>query len=355
MLSICFIDAIDWDYNVDAPTLRPFGGSQSALCYLAIALAKMGHDVTLLSNTSKPGMVCGVNCINRRIADPAFFASRKFEAVIVLNGPAEMSAMRWNLPHSTMLALWTQHAVDQRAMQGLSNRNKRNKWDHIICVSDWQRQSVIERFRVDAERVAVLRNAIAPSFEHLFSSPEALLRAKAEGLRLTYTSTPFRGLDVLLEIFPLIKAMRTDVTLEVYSSMAVYQQGGSSDPYASLYEALRLTSGIKYIGSLPQTSLATALSNAHILSYPNTFAETSCISVMEALAAGLCVVTSDFGALPETSMGYARLVSMDEGDRAGYIARYRETLSQLLATYAVTEWAERHYRQASIVSNTCTW
>jgi hypothetical protein len=54
-------------------------------------------------------------------------------------------------------------------------------------------------------------------------------------------------------------------------------------------------------------------------------------------------------------MGFARLVSLDEGDRAGYVARYTDTLSQLVATYAVTDWAERHFRQASIVSATCTW
>src|SRR4051812_46722794 len=108
MLSLCFLDPIDWDYDVDTPTRRPFGGSQSALCYLAIELAKLGHAVTLLSNTSKPGTVSGVTCLNVKVPLPDFFIQNNFDAVIVLNGPAEFSSLRWDLPSSTMLLMWTQ-------------------------------------------------------------------------------------------------------------------------------------------------------------------------------------------------------------------------------------------------------
>ena len=63
-MRVCFIDPADWDYNVDAPTIGPLGGSQSALCYLAVALAEDGHAVTVMSGTRRPDTVSGVECIN---------------------------------------------------------------------------------------------------------------------------------------------------------------------------------------------------------------------------------------------------------------------------------------------------
>lgn len=47
MLRIVFLDPIEWDYVIDTPRVRPLGGSQSALCYLAEELAKRGHAVAL--------------------------------------------------------------------------------------------------------------------------------------------------------------------------------------------------------------------------------------------------------------------------------------------------------------------
>lgn len=306
-MRICFIDFAPWDYDVATPTLRPLGGSQSAMCYLAVELAKAGHEVTTVTGTVKPtSVVMGVEC--RGPNDPV--EQRAFDVVVALNAPRHGHRLRSLLPLPTRLILWTQHAANQPVMRdGLVEQG--DAWDGIVCVSAWQAFDVIRKFGIDMDRVHVIRNAIAPAFEKLFASHSDLVAAKHnDTLRLAYTSTPYRGLKLLPDIFRPYRAINPDAALEVYSSMAVYMEDAAADrgKFAAIYNAVSETDGADLIGSLPQPELAQRLRGAHILAYPNAFPETSCISVMEALAAGIRVVTSDLGALPETCEGFAQLV-----------------------------------------------
>jgi len=206
------------------------------------------------------------------------------------------------------LILWTQHSFDQPAMLALQQADVRSAWDRIVCVSQWHATTLQRRFGLDPRRMMILRNAISPAFANLFPDAAALARAKSSLPVLAYTSTPFRGLDVLAGLFPEIHRLDRQLQLRVYSSMKVYGVHESKDAFGDLYARCRSTPGIEFVGSLPQPALATALKAAMFLAYPNIFAETSCIAVMEAMAAGLLVVTSDLGALPETTMGLAALV-----------------------------------------------
>ena len=52
-MRIAFVDLAAWDYTVDAPASVPLGGSQSALCYLAKELARLGHQVSLVNRTTR--------------------------------------------------------------------------------------------------------------------------------------------------------------------------------------------------------------------------------------------------------------------------------------------------------------
>lgn len=341
-MRVCFVDYAVWDYNVDAPTVIPLGGSQSALCYLAAAMARNGHAVTALTGTTKPGSVLGVECLNLHAVDKGLLHESDFDAVIVLNG-AGYSKLKDILPASTRLILWTQHEPVQPAMRKLALPEVSDKWDGIVCVSDWQRNAYIEAFKIAPERMAVLRNAIAPSFEGLFLSKEDMVNAKSNPLTLAYTSTPYRGLHHLLDIFPEVKRDHPEASLHVYSSMAVYQkhEAYDADMFKWVYDALDGMDGVDYAGSLPQPQLAERLAVSHVLAYPNIFPETSCISAMEAMAAGLKVVTSDFAALPETTEGFADLVPINFKDQKAYVRDYTGVLSRACSELCVDAlWAQ---------------
>ena len=67
-----------------------------------------------------------------------------------------------------------------------------------------------------------------------------------------------------------------------------------------------------YHGFKPNPVVREALKQAHIFAYPSVWQETSCIAAIEAMSAGCEVVCPNLAALPETTMGYARMYQFNE-------------------------------------------
>lgn len=355
-MRIVFFDHCGFPYHAGMPFERPLGGSQSALCYLALELVQRGHEVTLYTPIAEPVTVRGVPCRPNHTFLAAHM-NEPLDAMVFLNGPAEVAQkVRQHLRARTPLLLWTQHAVDQDAMLPLADPVVRASWDGVICISAWQRHAVLERFGFDPARVGVMPNAVAPFFRRLFASRDEFVAMKSGPPVLAYTSTPFRGLNVLLSAFPLVRARHPAAELRIYSSMAVYQR--DEGEYRRLYDWCRTTPGVNYVGSLPQAELAGALRAASVLAYPNTFPETYCTAAAEALAAGLHVITSDLGALPETTAGFGTLVRGSGRDDLGPFARnFVEATCAVLDRRAANPlaFAETLYRQVEAAEARCTW
>jgi glycosyltransferase involved in cell wall biosynthesis len=266
-----------------------------------------------------------------------------------------MIATRWSGcagPAGVPVFLWTGHAEDQPAVQCLSYPAVRNGWDAVALVSEWQRARYADRFGLPEERCAVLRNAIAPAFENLFRDKESLSRAKkTDPLLLAYTSTPFRGLDLLAGMFPLIPR---PARLRIFSDMGTYLTGPADSQFQALYERCRATPGIEHVGTLAQPALAEALRAVSILAYPCTFPETGCIAALEAMAAGCAIVSSDLGALAETTAGHALLVDPGE-DWSSFGARYLTALDLVMASVLSPPGIDRLWSQVRFVNETATW
>ena len=303
-MKVVFLDLTRFDYSPATPNEQPLGGGHSAVCYLAVELAKAGHDIALVNNIRRPGIYEKIACPGRAVGITANYLNQ-FDAVVVCSS-AHGHELR-SLGVSSRLILWTQHATNQRAMAALQGNDERAAWDAFVMVSAWQTKDYVKTFDLPSEKIKVLKNAVAPRFESLMRARAPFFLSDSPPL-LVYTSTPFRGLDVLLKSFPSIRAAIPGCRLKVYSSMKVYQVSPDKDEHQGLYDLCRTIDGAEYIGSVPQPRLASALSEADILAYPSTFEEMACISVMEAMAAGCVVVTSKLGALSETLAGYGFLM-----------------------------------------------
>lgn len=373
-MKIAFLDFSDWEYQIDSPYQIPLGGSQSALCYLAAALAKLGHEVFLLNGIRKKTKSRGVICLpwHQVFAPNSLDQSviKSWDVLIVLNQAGAGIKLRQILAKHTRLVLWTQQVPSLDVMQGLRDKNEQAVYDGMAFVSNWQRDRFFETFAIAPEKTTVLRNAIAPAFTQQFQSGDRILDHKLEPPILAYTSTPFRGLDLLLDIFPQIRQAYPGTRLKVFSSKKVYQLPPSVDEseYGTLYHKCRQIAGVEYFGSISQPELAQELRSVSVLAYANTFEETSCIAVMEAMASGCYVVTSDLAALPETTAGYAALVSVADVQGFSSVRDWRFSQRQdwkaygerfVAATLAVLrnyQRQETHLRQmVDYVNQTCTW
>jgi tetratricopeptide (TPR) repeat protein len=339
-------------FRTQTPYEQPLGGSESALCYLAEALAARGQDVFLLTAGGETGPSRGVACLP--LSPAGLRQLPDLDVLIVQNLAGQGQALRAALGRRTRLLYWTGHGVEQPAVQALRDPAERAAYDGFVFVSDWQRRRYHSVFGLEPARTVVLRNGISPAFQDLFSPGESVRAAKAQPPVLAYTSTPDRGLDLLLEAFPRIRELVPGATLEVFSGMGLYGFSATEDQarFGPLYERCRATAGVDYVGPVPQPELAQRLRRAAVLAYPNTVPETSCIAVLEALAASCVVVSSAWGALPETGAGFARLVSV-EGGRAAYLDWFVAEVVAALNTREEQE--DQLQRQVAQVGQDSTW
>jgi glycosyltransferase involved in cell wall biosynthesis len=306
-MRIAFLDIGKLDYTAATPAERPLGGMQSAACYLAIALAARGHEVALVNRTTTPARHRGVETIAIETANAARLNG--FDVIITI---AAASSTWRQIGVTKPFLLWTGHDVDQPDVQFLREAGERFLFEKIIMVSNWQAERYAMRFKIKHQQMAILRNAFAPAFETLHRNRPYFFETDRAPI-LFYSSTPFRGLDVLLKAFPAIRERIPGCEAWICSGMSIYQTPAADHPYRHLYDLCRTTEGIRYIGPVGQSALAEIVNQIDIFAYPSTFPETSCIALMEAMAGGCMILTTKLGALPETAAGFGEHCELTAG------------------------------------------
>jgi glycosyltransferase involved in cell wall biosynthesis len=192
--------------------------------------------------------------------------------------------------------LWQKNSYDQPNLapwfQDVSNHNK---YDWYVFNSHWTYEKFRTHFKLPTERCVVIKNGIEKI------EPVQTTYQKGKAIRIIHQNTPWRGLNVLLGAMQLVK--NPWITLDVYSSTEVYGKDfyeQNDRYYQTLYEQADAIPNVNYIGYKPNYYIRENLKNYRMYAYPSTFEETSCISLLECMAAGLYCITTDLGALFET-------------------------------------------------------
>ena len=216
--------------------------------------------------------------------------------------------------------LYIHHDINVECIQkSFSKSNIFDKYIYkYIFVSQWQKERFIKKFKLSTEKCEVIQNAISPTM------PIPSKHFK-KSLSLIFVSSPYRGLLPLLPLFDRLIAHYPTLRLKVFSSFhientkkrhylpitnnymqSIYNYSQYDKYYINIYNYMINHSNIDFYGNVPQNILFQHMKSSMIMLYPCTFPETCCTSVLEAMANRCFVISSDMGALRETTndMGY---------------------------------------------------
>jgi len=243
---------------------------------------------------------------------------------------------------------WNQLSYDQPAVQFLQNSDNIEQIKHFVFVSHWQSEQYRKIFNIPGYKASVIKNA------HL-GIPDTHPNNRTGKIKICYTSTPWRGLDILLSAWEQISVENCE--LHIFSSTKIYGKDfhdSQDDIYTPLYEKCNNLPNVIYRGFMDNHLLRNELPTFDILAYPSTFEETSCIAAIEALSAGIRVITSNLGALPETTEGWATLYPYMMNEKL-HAAHFGKLLREEINNIRTSDKIELLNTQRTIYGSRWNW
>ena len=192
--------------------------------------------------------------------------------------------------------LWQKNSYDQPNLAPwFKDKSNHKKYDWYVFNSNWNFEKFRMMFDIPLERSLVIKNGVDTI------EPISTIYKKGDPIKIIHHCTPWRGLSVLLGAMQLVK--NPLISLDVYSSTEVYGKNfhdQTDDQYKALYDQARQLPNVNYIGYKSNEYIKEHLKDYRLFVYPSIWEETFCISLIEAMAAGLYCVSTNYGALYET-------------------------------------------------------
>lgn len=277
--------------------LGALGGSETALIQAAESLAGQGHQVSVIADCPHPGTYGRVayHDLSNLLRPDAGPLGGAYEALIVSRNFRLIDRMGPIRSDSTKVLLWLHDILDDPP----SLASRLDRLDRILCLSEFHLQDTARRLPGAGEKLALTRNGLDLDLIVGIRAEENPRRIA----RAIYASRPERGLRILLErIWPRLRAAIPDLELSV-CGYQVEKQGLDPDllrEYEALDGLIRSLPGVRDLGPLAKKDYYRLLASSGFLLYPCSFAEISCLTVLEAQALGTPLVTSKRFALEES-------------------------------------------------------
>jgi glycosyltransferase involved in cell wall biosynthesis len=221
-----------------------------------------------------------------------------------------------NIPWSLVIHMKTMHAfTDPGSLTPLARAYRRMNYPHtarsaaaIIINSESLRSEIDHYLKVDARKLKLIYEAVDHDLFKRGDAGAARARVASYGVRkpfVLFVSSlwPYKNCDGLLRAWALARGELGD------RSLAIVGPGRDEKYLAGLHSLaaeLGISGDVVFVGGVPLEETVSFYQAADVFVYPS-LNETFGLPILEAMACGCPVVTSDTSAMPETAGGAAVL------------------------------------------------
>jgi glycosyltransferase involved in cell wall biosynthesis len=175
---------------------------------------------------------------------------------------------------------------------------------HLITDSEFIRQTLLDKFGLPPERVTAVPLGVNPIFQPIEASEgTAVLERYAlpKPLILHVGSTqPRKNVERLLQALACLRQKQVTFTF-------VQAGGEQSPPLRELVEQLQIQQSVRFLGQVSEPELLALYNMADVFVFPSLY-EGFGLPVLEAMACGTPVITSNLSSLPEVAGNAAVLI-----------------------------------------------
>lgn len=197
-----------------------------------------------------------------------------------------------------------------------------SRGDRIITVSGNTRADLLRYFDVDNRKLEVIYNGVEDLYRRRVGPEELEHWQLALGITPPYllfvgNPKPHKNLDTVVKAYARARR-QAGFTAPL---VCVGNRAANEFKIRQRAESLGVGSHVRLLGHVPQEALPAIYQGATLFLYPTLY-EGFGLPIVEAMASGLPVITSNTSALKEIGQGYALLVEpLDVGGMADAIAR----------------------------------
>jgi glycosyltransferase involved in cell wall biosynthesis len=179
--------------------------------------------------------------------------------------------------------------------------------DHIVTVSEYVRNDIIDTCKMDPQQVSVVYNGCRERFLPLNQAAQSKVQAKWAGGKpyFLYTGAihPRKNIPRMIAAFDAFKAQSGSNFRLLLAGRFAWQSG----PVKTAWDAARHQADIRFLDYVDDADLHALVGGAHALLYLS-LSEGFGLPMVEAMQAGVPVVAADATCLPEVAGGAALLV-----------------------------------------------